>query len=253
VQVDLRDAAASIEKQLRAVGTRRRAEAEKRYLRSDLRFLGVTVPDTRAIVRGFLRALDRPDRAYVVALARELWSEPVHERRFAAVEFLRANVGLLEAEDMELVERLVRESRTWALVDPLATDVAGGLVLRHDRARSTLDGWATDDDFWVRRAALLALMRSLRQGGAFARFSLYADGMLEEKEFFIRKAIGWMLREMSKTRSDEVWKWLAPRAHRASGVTLREAVKYLDEPRRQQVVAAHRKRSPAPDTSPPST
>jgi 3-methyladenine DNA glycosylase AlkD len=51
--------------------------------------------------------------------------------------------------------------------------------------------------------------------------------MLDEKEFFIRKAIGWVLREAGKTRPDEVYEWLAPRVDRASGVTLREAVKYL--------------------------
>jgi 3-methyladenine DNA glycosylase AlkD len=64
--------------------------------------------------------------------------------------------------------------------------------------------------------------------------------MIEEKEFFIRKAIGWVLRETSKKRPDEVYAWLAPRTHRASGVTMREAVKYLDDRRATTLMDAYR-------------
>jgi 3-methyladenine DNA glycosylase AlkD len=65
--------------------------------------------------------------------------------------------------------------------------------------------------------------------------------MLEEKEFFIRKAIGWVLRETSKRRQHEVFDWIVPRAARASGVTLREVLKYLDPAQRDAVTQAARK------------
>ena len=77
---------------------------------------------------------------------------------------------------------------------------------------------------------MLALLIGLRHGeGDFQRFSLYVDDMLDEKEFFIRKAIGWVLRETAKKRPAMVYEWLLPRAGRASKVTLREAVKPLSE------------------------
>ena len=69
--------------------------------------------------------------------------------------------------------------------------------------------------------------------------------MLDEKEFFIRKAIGWVLREVGKKRPAEVVAWLAPRTGRASGVTMREAVKYLPEADRDRLMAAYRERRPA--------
>jgi len=76
--------------------------------------------------------------------------------------------------------------------------------------------------------AILALLRPLRAGGGdFERFARYADAMLDEKEFFVRKAIGWVLRDVAKRRPELVAAWLAPRLHRASGVTVREAVKPL--------------------------
>src|SRR5574338_241805 len=72
-----------------------------------------------------------------------------------------------------------------------------------------------------------------------------ADAMLDEREFFIRKAIGWVLRDVGKRRPAEVAAWLAPRTHRASGVTMREAVRYLPEAERDRLMAAYRERRPA--------
>jgi 3-methyladenine DNA glycosylase AlkD len=161
----------------------------------------------------------------------------------AALELLDANPALLRADDAALVERMLRTARTWALVDGLAEHVMGGLTERFPELTATLDRWAADDDFWLRRSALLALLRPLRRGeGDFERFSRYADQMLEEKEFFIRKAIGWVLRDTAKRRPDLVAGWLAPRAHRASGVTMREAVKPLPADVAASLMATYRGR-----------
>ena len=85
----------------------------------------------------------------------------------------------------------------------------------------------------------MALLGGLRRGeGDFERFSRYADSMLEEKEFFVRKAIGWVLRETGKKRPDMVYDWVLRRAGRVSGVTLREAVKPLSQQQRTEVLAA---------------
>ena len=86
---------------------------------------------------------------------------------------------------------------------------------------------------------MLALLLPLRRGeGDFDRFSRYADAMLDEKEFFIRKAIGWILRETAKKRPAMVYEWLLPRAARAPGVTVREAVKPLSDQQRASILAA---------------
>ena len=77
-----------------------------------------------------------------------------------------------------------------------------------------------------------------RGGGDFERFARYADTMLGDKEFFVRKAIGWVLRDTARKRPDLVYAWLLPRAARASSVTLREATKPLSESQRASVLAA---------------
>jgi 3-methyladenine DNA glycosylase AlkD len=88
-------------------------------------------------------------------------------------------------------------------------------------------------------------MKPLKNGAPFEPFARRADAMLDEKEFFIRKAIGWVLRETSKTRPDEVFDWIAPRTDRASGVTMREVVKYLDQDQAEMLMDAYRARRPA--------
>lgn len=224
-----------LEARLRALGTAERAEHEQRYLKSELEHLGATVWQIRREVKSF--AVEHPglSHAELVALVEALWAKPVHERRMAAVLLLEAYPALLAQGDLPLLERLVREANTWAFVDGLAGDVLGQLLLRHPATASRLDRWAKDSNFWVRRSALLAQIKPLKEGASFARFGRYADAMLEEKEFFLRKAIGWVLRETGKTRPDEVFAWLAPRRDRASGVTVREAVKYLRPEQREQL------------------
>ena len=224
-------AADEIEARLRAYGTPERAEGEKRYLKSSLDFIGVRVPDVRREVRGLARTIGSHDE--LVSLVEDLWRKPVHERRLAAALLLDTRADLLGPRDLPLIERLVRESKTWALVDVLAGNVVGQILVADSGAADAIDRWAEDGDFWVRRSAVLSQGRPLKAGAPFDRFARYADSMLEEKEFFIRKAIGWVLRDASKTRPDEVFEWLQPRASRTSGVTMREAVKYLSPEQRR--------------------
>jgi 3-methyladenine DNA glycosylase AlkD len=240
--LDVDDTIGAVTARLRAAGTAERAAHEKAYLRSELDFLGASVPEIRRAAVGIDRA--HPDLTHdeLLALVERSWAAGVHELRMLAVELLERRLDLLRPPDLVLLERLLRESGTWALVDGLAASVVGELVERHpDELDAVLRRWAGDDELWVRRAALLAHLPGLRRGGGdFDRFGQLADGMLEEREFFIRKAIGWVLRETAKHRPELVTAWLEPRAQRASGVTLREAVKYLPETDRRRLLAARR-------------
>jgi len=234
-----RELAASIEKGLRRCGTRARAIGAKAYLKSDLVHLGVTVPDLRRVIVAALRERPELERGELIACVEALWQTAIFDLRAAAMELLMKRVALLGARDATLIERLVREARTWALVDGLAIHVMGRLVERYPGLGRTLDRLARDDDCWIRRAALLALLLGLRAGGGdFERFGRYADAMLEEREFFIRKAIGWVLRETARKQPEVVVDWLAPRITRAAGLTVREAVRHLPTRDRERLLRA---------------
>jgi 3-methyladenine DNA glycosylase AlkD len=229
-------AAATLTQALRSFGSTERAAREKRYLKSDLEFIGVAVPDIRRVVKSAVRehlaANGKPgvrlDRETAMAWALALWREPIHERRAAAIEILQLAVTSLAAADLATVERLIRDSRTWAYVDVLAGNIAGAVALRDAPSWERIDAWAADEDFWVRRSALLALLPGIRGGQPdLPRFVRYSTPMLDEREFFIRKAIGWVLREISRQDPDWVATWTEDHLAGISGVTFREAVRHL--------------------------
>jgi 3-methyladenine DNA glycosylase AlkD len=237
-------AALAVTEELRPLGTTERATQEKRYLKSDLEFFGVTVPDIRRVVKAAARRYPALDAPAMTAWAAALWREPVHERRTAAVEVLTLAAPRLAGPDLATVERLVRESLTWAYVDGLAGNVAGEIALRDPAgAWPRIDAWAVDEDFWVRRSALLALLRGIRAGAPdLPRFTRYAGPMLTEKEFFIRKAIGWVLREISQRDPAWVAKWTEVNMAEISGVTFREAVRRLPPAEAERLHAVRRQR-----------
>lgn len=240
------DAAALIDdlsSRLRRVGTPERAAGEQRYLKSTLTHLGASLPDTRRVVGGFLEDHAALDTAGRLALVPCLWNRDVYELRQTAVNLLERSRDDLDAEALDLVERLIRDAHTWALVDPLAINVAGAVALRDARGWTSMDRWIVDREMWLRRAAVIAHLPAVRSDrAAFARFADHADTVLDEREFFIRKAVGWVLREAGRRDPDLVVGWLEPRIDRASGITVREAVKYLEPADRERLLDAYRHR-----------
>ena len=224
---------ADLRARLTALGTRDRAEHEQRYLKSDLEFLGVTQPQIRRVARDFART-QALDHAALVALVEAAWTSRVHELRSVAIGILELRPALLGRADADWLISLCDRANTWAHVDWLAVKVIGALVVAEPAVGKKLDRWARHDNFWVRRTALLAFHDPLLAGGGdFEHFARLAVPMLGEKEFFIRKAIGWVLREVSKKRPKLVFDFLREHREEVSGLTLSEGAKYLPPAQRR--------------------
>lgn len=237
-----------------------RATGEQRYLKlPHWTFLGVATPPLRAAERAWSQQRKHLDHDELWAVIDALWGTPgpVFEHRRMATLLVERHWRLLEVGDAGRLAGMLGSSETWALVDPVAVALGRTVERRPEAWAPVLDAWASHADFWLRRSALLALLFPLREGrGDFARFGRYADAMLEESEFFVRKAIGWVLRERTRRAPEEVVGWLAPRTARASGLTVREASRHLPAAVRDELVAAQREgraaRVPAAWTSPAS-
>lgn len=229
--MDVESESARILAELRAQADPARAEKEKRYLKSDFAHIGVPVPVLRKVAVSAVKA--KPARGELVALAEKLWSvtdggRPVHEARMAAIEILVKRAAVLEPGDLSLAERLIRDSASWVYVDHLAEKVVGELVVRYPDLAPVLDAWVSDSYLWIRRTAVLALLAGVRKGNPdLDRLDRFGDAVMGEPEFFIRKALGWVLRELSKKDPEWVAAWVEPRVGALSGVTLREAVRRL--------------------------
>jgi len=241
--LDVAREVATIDAALAERGAAKRAEGAKAYLKSDLEFHGVDAKGIRATAR---EVFDRnPDIGHdgVVSLVRALWRRPNFEMRAVGVGLMERRPELLSADDFGLVEELLRQSETWALVDWLCTKVAAPLVENVPLLKRSLKRWAKDGDFWIRRSAILSLLPALRRGeGDFDLFAGFASQMVEEKEFFIRKAIGWVVRDTSKKRPDLAYGFLAEHIDRVSGLTLREGLKYLPDEQREELTEKYRRR-----------
>ena len=233
----LTEQAAAVEARLKPLGTAARAEGSKAYLKSALRFLGNDTATLRAEARRWELAHAEWNVDARCGLTEALWHREAFELRSFALILLVKRAAEFEPRHLPFLERLLRDSHTWALVDEIAPRLVGPLLVRHPReVGRVLDRWAKDDDFWIRRAAILSLLLPMRRGeGDWKRFARYADPLLADREFFIRKAIGWVLREAVKAEPDRVVAFVTPRAKRLSGVTWREATRKLPASERRRL------------------
>jgi 3-methyladenine DNA glycosylase AlkD len=233
------DVVRHFDKRFTALGTKARAKGAKAYMKSELRFHGVDAAQLRGECRGF--CVERPEmtREELVGFATALFATDAFDLRSVAIALLERKRKLLVAADVPWLVDLARAGACWAHVDYLVTQVIGPVLDGNPQLPVYVRAWAGDEDFWVRRVALLAQLAQLRAGaGDFELFAEIAVPMLPEKEFFIRKAIGWVLREVSKKRPALVRELLLPHAAACSGVTWREATKYLPVPAKRELEKA---------------
>jgi 3-methyladenine DNA glycosylase AlkD len=221
---------AEVEARLAAAGDAESAAQQQRYMKSAMRFHGVPNATLKSEARRIWK--EHPELAHdgAMALVRALWSTEWWDLRSVAIVLLGLRAKkILGPADLEFLVGLCRDAACWAHVDEIATHLVGAVLAKHPEERERLRVWARDErSFWVRRTALLGQLPELRAGGGdFALFEDIAVPMLEEKEFFIRKAIGWVLRDVSKKRPALVRGFVERHGERMSGLSRREATKYL--------------------------
>ncbi len=226
---------AQLEETLRDQGTPERAAYEKAYLKSALQHYGVRVPDLRRIARSWLKTQHDCSIDDIADMAAALWDSDWHEEKSLAIMLLEYRSADLSMAQMPLIERMINEAATWAHLDEIAVHLVGALIDHDPQTLDYLPQWAESGNFWVRRTALLAQNSQFRRGdGDFALFTRLAVPMFEEgrewskdERFFIRKAIGWTLRELTKTRPEQVFEFVQQHRGQMSGLTFREATRNL--------------------------
>lgn len=235
---------ASFQVALASAGTSQRAEREKAYLKSDLDFYGTPVPVIRKTAKTFSKQQPQLFHPDLTALVEALWQTSYHELRSLGIALLDRYPRLITVDDLDFLEGLLRRMKTWAHIDWIATGAIAALIVRDESAKATLVRWAADDSFWVRRTAMLALLKQARTyRDDFELFAQFASAMIEEQEFFIRKVIGWVLREVSKQHPEWTFEFLTTHINRVSGLTLREGSKYLPVEQREKLLHQYKDRN----------
>lgn len=201
-----------------------RAPGMAAYMQGHFAFLGIATPTRRALQRETLADLDRPTADDVLALACSSWDRPEREHQYAACDVLRRHAATLRPGDLPTVRGLITTKAWWDTVDALATHVVGRLVHDHRDLQAEMDAWLVADDQWLVRTALLHQLTWKADTDADRLFA-YCAACAGDRRFFVRKAIGWALRQHARTDPDAVWAFVD--AHRAelSGLSVREAEK----------------------------
>lgn len=228
------DLVEAIRAALAAAADPERAVGQQRYMKSAMPFRGLTSPVLRATLRPILSdaAYRLPDRTTWEVTVRALWDDAAYrEERYAALTLAghRLYRGFHDLATLELHEHLVRTGAWWDLVDDIATHhVAPVLVAEREAATPIVRAWAVADDLWLRRTAILCqLPAKAATDRALLAHCLEANlpGSRFGMEFFVRKAIGWALREFGRT--DAEWVLGFVDGHQLSPLSRREALKHL--------------------------
>lgn len=204
------------------------------YMKSALPFRGVSAVPLRAICREVIAAHRLTDRASWEAAVLELWDGAEYrEERYAAMALAghRFYAGYQDVATLDLYRHLILTGAWWDLVDGIASHHVGGILRAHrEEVTPTMRCWAVDDDLWLRRTAILCQLDSKSDTDTeLLRFALESnlEDSLHGREFFIRKAVGWSLRQYARTDPDWVRQFVERHADRISGLTRREALKHL--------------------------
>lgn len=203
----------------------------KKYMRDQFEFLGIKSPERQSLFRDFINQNGLPHISELDQISRTLWAIPAREYQYTAMDLLERMRRQITPEFVLLIEFLITAKSWWDTVDGLASHAVGGLFARFPEIRDhNIDRWRRSDNMWLRRTTLLFQMRYKANTDEPLLFSLIVENA-ESSEFFIQKAIGWALREYSKTNAEAVTDFvgkqpLAPLSHR-------EALKWLK--RRQKI------------------
>ena len=197
------------------------------YMKTAMPFYGVKADERRRVLRNARRLfpVDSKDgyRDTVIAL----WVRPHREEKYSAVDLAIDEKRWISFDHLDLYRRLIVEGAWWDFVDLTAAKLIGRVLLDEpERMWPILDRWIGDDDMWLRRTAILAQLKHQNTTNAEKLFD-YCQRRAGESEFFIRKAIGWALREYAKTDPDAVRSFLAAHGEELSGLSYREASKHL--------------------------
>ena len=197
------------------------------YMKTTMAFYGVPKPGRVPIAREVKKRFPPVDADDYRRKVLSLWGLPHREEKYLAVGYAWTFRQHVVFPQMDLFEQMIFEGAWWDFVDELASPIVGQIVL-DDRSlmRPVLERWIDGPDMWLRRSALLCQNRHKEKTDQGMLFD-FCLRRADEKEFFIRKAIGWALREYARTQPDEVRRFLAEHGDRLSGLSRREAAKHL--------------------------
>ncbi|GID31866.1 3-methyladenine DNA glycosylase AlkD [Paractinoplanes brasiliensis] len=222
----MNDLLARLDEHFRPAADPERATGMAAYMKNRFEFLGLPAPVVQKLAKAAQAGLPRPSEDELRTIALELWARPEREYQYVACSYLIRHVDVPGPGFIATVRELVTTKSWWDTVDPLATRFTGGLVKRHRPLAEVMDEWSGDENKWLIRVAILHQLH-YGAGTDEERLFAYCAAQAGHRDFFVRKAIGWALRQYARTAPHEVRNFVESHRSLLSGLSIREATKHL--------------------------
>lgn len=215
----------NLAEEIRALANPVRAEFAKKYMRNKFEFIGPDAKTLRNCIRSYVRENGYPDINRLGEFSLTLWEFPEREFQHTALEIIRKLSKKLNKRDIEWIEQLIVHKSWWDTVDGLAGWICGTYFSLFPEQINPVTGrWMKSGNLWLQRSSLLFQLK-YKQNTDTKLLAKYIEQLASHPDFFIRKAIGWILREYSKTNKEWVREFV--NSHTLSGLSVKEASKYL--------------------------
>ncbi|WP_285250708.1 DNA alkylation repair protein [Pseudarthrobacter sp. fls2-241-R2A-168] len=217
----------AVRSQLRDMADPKRAAGAQAYMKSAIPSLGVRVPEVRRLAAGAVVRYPFDSAEQVRDTVLELWrTAGFREERYAAIDLTAGRLVATDLQMLPVYEEIIRDGAWWDFADGVASRICTLLQANRQEMTAVILGWSTDPDFWIRRASLTAQLKAKANTDP-ELLRRVIEVNLADPEFFIRKAIGWALREYAKTAPDWVAEFVARHQGSISPLSRREALKNL--------------------------
>lgn len=202
-----------------------RAQAMERYMRDQFRFFGLPAPQRKELVGQFHSQWKQMAMSAALAAVQWLWVQDERECQYAAMELIQRRHKEFIPEHLVLIEEMIVGKSWWDTVDFIAANIAGPYFLRFpDQMEADTERWNRSGNLWLRRSSIIFQLKYRQKTREDLLFA-YCANCAHERDFFIRKAIGWALRQYAKTEPEHVRHFLS--THQFSALSVKEAEKSL--------------------------
>lgn len=194
------------------------------YMKHRFKYLGITSPERKSLLKSIFKNM-KWTREMVLDFVNYCWESKYRELHYAGLDILMKQISHLKLEDLAFLEKLVLKNSWWDTVDGLAVNCIGKILIKDEKTKNQMvHNWADSENIWLRRTAILHQLKYKKLVDV-KLMELTLSKAKGTKEFFLNKAIGWMLREYAKSEPEYVRNYC--NTHDISNLSRREALKHL--------------------------
>ncbi|MDB4088848.1 DNA alkylation repair protein [Flavobacteriales bacterium] len=220
------DFVSQLEADFRQQADKNIAEKQEAYLKNKFELFGLPTPLRKETQKPFLLKGNLPSKENLAEITKELWSKPQREFQYFAIDLNRKYLKKIEFNDIELFEMMISNQSWWDTVDLIATNLVGAYFKRFpEQIISVTTKWMESENMWLQRTCLIFQLK-YKEAIDTEILTNYILLIKNTKEFFINKAIGWILREYTRTNPEWVVDFV--NKYELSNLSKKEALRLIN-------------------------